>query len=78
MPEHLLSIFGMEKDRVNCPFYFKIGACHDGDQCSRLHNKPSDLPDLRRSKGTTQGMAGDDDEVVHEASIKKTNCCMEN
>ncbi|KAL4568065.1 hypothetical protein LXL04_023666 [Taraxacum kok-saghyz] len=26
MAEHLPSIFGSEKDRVNCPFYFKIGA----------------------------------------------------
>lgn len=25
MAEHLASIFGTEKDRVNCPFYFKIG-----------------------------------------------------
>jgi splicing factor U2AF 35 kDa subunit len=41
MAEHLASIFGTEKDRVNCPFYFKIGACRHGDRCSRLHNKPS-------------------------------------
>ena len=27
--------------RVNCSFYFKIGACHYGDRCSRLHNKPT-------------------------------------
>ncbi|KAA0194014.1 U2(RNU2) small nuclear RNA auxiliary factor 1, partial [Fasciolopsis buskii] len=26
---------------VNCSFYFKIGACRHGEQCSRLHNKPS-------------------------------------
>jgi len=26
--------------RVNCSFYFKIGACRHGDRCSRLHNKP--------------------------------------
>jgi hypothetical protein len=25
MAEHLASIFGTEKDRVNCPFYIKIG-----------------------------------------------------
>eukprot|EP00274_Cyanoptyche_gloeocystis_P004089 CAMPEP_0196653300 /NCGR_PEP_ID=MMETSP1086-20130531/2922_1 /TAXON_ID=77921 /ORGANISM="Cyanoptyche gloeocystis , Strain SAG4.97" /LENGTH=318 /DNA_ID=CAMNT_0041984427 /DNA_START=52 /DNA_END=1009 /DNA_ORIENTATION=+ len=41
MAEHLASIFGTEKDKVNCPFYFKIGACRHGDRCSRLHNKPS-------------------------------------
>jgi hypothetical protein len=27
--------------RVNCPFYFKIGACRHGDRCSRQHNKPA-------------------------------------
>ncbi|KAL5763848.1 hypothetical protein ACOSQ2_016442 [Xanthoceras sorbifolium] len=41
MAEHLASIFGTEKDRVNCPFYFKIGACRHGDRCSRLHTKPT-------------------------------------
>ncbi|KAF5782231.1 putative transcription factor C3H family [Helianthus annuus] len=40
MAEHLASIFGTEKDRVNCLFYFKIGACRHGDRCSRLHTKP--------------------------------------
>ncbi|KAL3580940.1 hypothetical protein D5086_018775 [Populus alba] len=39
--EHLASIFGTEKDRVNCPFYFKTRACRHGDRCSRLHTKPS-------------------------------------
>ncbi|KAM4801762.1 LOW QUALITY PROTEIN: splicing factor U2AF 26 kDa subunit [Urocitellus parryii] len=32
MAEYLVSIFGTEKDKVNCSFYFKIG---------RLHNKPT-------------------------------------
>jgi splicing factor U2AF subunit len=41
MAEHLASIFGTEKDRVNCPFYFKIGACRHGDRCSRAHNRPT-------------------------------------
>jgi len=41
MAEYLASIFGTEKDKVNCPFYFKIGACRHGTQCSRLHNKPT-------------------------------------
>uniref|UniRef100_I1NQH7 Uncharacterized protein n=1 Tax=Oryza glaberrima TaxID=4538 RepID=I1NQH7_ORYGL len=44
MAEHLASIFGTEKDRVNCPFYFKIGACRHGDRCSRLHNRPTISP----------------------------------
>ncbi|KAK6936156.1 RNA recognition motif domain [Dillenia turbinata] len=46
MAEHLASIFGTEKDRVNCPFYFKIGTCRHGDRCSRLHTKPSVSPTL--------------------------------
>mmetsp|Transcript_11783 Transcript_11783/g.18726 ORF Transcript_11783/g.18726 Transcript_11783/m.18726 type:complete len:192 (-) Transcript_11783:89-664(-) len=41
MTEHLSSILGTEKDRVNCPFYYKIGACRHGDKCARLHNRPS-------------------------------------
>ena len=28
------------RGRVNCPFYFKVGACRHGDRCSRQHNKP--------------------------------------
>lgn len=31
---------------MNCPFYFKIGACRHGDRCSRLHIKPSISPTL--------------------------------
>ncbi|KAL9227945.1 hypothetical protein vseg_003576 [Gypsophila vaccaria] len=46
MAEHLASIFGTEKDRVNCPFYFKIGACRHGDRCARLHTKPSVSPTI--------------------------------
>mmetsp|Transcript_26671 Transcript_26671/g.58629 ORF Transcript_26671/g.58629 Transcript_26671/m.58629 type:complete len:287 (-) Transcript_26671:242-1102(-) len=41
MAEQLARIFGTEEDRVNCPFYFKIGACRNGDQCNRLHNRPT-------------------------------------
>ncbi|KAM6446952.1 U2 small nuclear ribonucleoprotein auxiliary factor 35 kDa subunit-related protein 2 [Liasis olivaceus] len=32
---------GTEKDRANCPFYIKTGACRFGDRCSRKHNYPS-------------------------------------
>ncbi|XP_047325871.1 splicing factor U2af small subunit B-like [Impatiens glandulifera] len=46
MAEHLASIYGTEKDRVNCPFYFKIGACRHGDRCSRIHNRPTISPTL--------------------------------
>lgn len=38
--EHLARIHGTEEDKVNCPFYFKIGACRHGEKCSRNHNKP--------------------------------------
>jgi splicing factor U2AF subunit len=40
MADRLARIFGTEEDKVNCPFYFKIGACRHGDTCTRLHNKP--------------------------------------
>lgn len=33
--------FGTEDDKINCPFYFKIGACRHGDKCTRVHNKPT-------------------------------------
>ncbi|KAL4246013.1 U2 auxiliary factor small subunit [Abortiporus biennis] len=41
MASHLANIFGTEQDRVNCSFYYKIGACRHGDRCSRKHIKPS-------------------------------------
>ncbi|UJR08341.1 hypothetical protein I4U23_012612 [Adineta vaga] len=41
MAEHLASIFGTEQDKVNCSFYFKIGACRHGEKCCRVHNKPT-------------------------------------
>lgn len=40
MAKKLAGIFGTEEDKVNCPFYYKIGACRHGDTCTRLHNKP--------------------------------------
>lgn len=40
MAEHNALIFGTERDKVNCPFYYKIGACRHGDRCARTHNKP--------------------------------------
>lgn len=33
--------FPSEEDRTNCPFYFKIGACRNGDRCNRMHQRPS-------------------------------------
>ena len=41
MANYLASIFGTEQDKVNCSFYYKIGACRHGDRCSRKHVKPS-------------------------------------
>jgi len=46
MAEHLASIFATGKVMVNCPFYFKIGACRHGDRCSFLHTKPSISPTI--------------------------------
>lgn len=40
MAEHLSRIIGTEEDKVNCPFYFKIGACRHGDNCGRTHLRP--------------------------------------
>ena len=28
------------KNRVNCFFYSKVGACRHGEKCTRIHNKP--------------------------------------
>ncbi|KAK9457616.1 hypothetical protein V1511DRAFT_494130 [Dipodascopsis uninucleata] len=41
MANYLASIFGTEQDKVNCSFYYKIGACRHGERCSRKHVKPS-------------------------------------
>ena len=32
--------------RVNCPFYWKIGACRHGENCARVHNRPPYSPTL--------------------------------
>lgn len=41
MASRLGETFGTEDDKINCPFYFKIGACRHGDTCIRVHNKPT-------------------------------------
>jgi len=41
MADKLSLIIGTEHDKVNCPFYFKIGACRYGDSCSRTHLRPT-------------------------------------
>jgi len=35
-----LAFIDLTLSRVNCPFYFKIGACRHGDTCTRIHNRP--------------------------------------
>jgi len=41
MADRLSRIIGTEEDKVNCPFYYKIGACRHGDRCSRTHLRPT-------------------------------------
>jgi splicing factor U2AF subunit len=41
MARYLARIHGTEEDKVNCPFYFKIGACRHADRCSRMHHRPA-------------------------------------
>lgn len=36
----LARVHGTELDRVNCPYFYKVGACRHGEICSRRHNKP--------------------------------------
>lgn len=43
---HLARIHGTEEDKINCPFYFKIGACRHNDKCSRKHDKPAFSPTI--------------------------------
>ena len=41
MADQLAQRFGTEKDRVNCPFYIKIGYASRNDEfCSRLISPP--------------------------------------
>jgi len=40
MAEQLSRIIGTEDDKVNCTFYYKIGACRHGDRCTRTHLRP--------------------------------------
>ncbi|KAI9221083.1 hypothetical protein BC828DRAFT_347588 [Blastocladiella britannica] len=46
MADYLASIYGTERDKVNCSFYFKIGSCRHGDRCSRKHIKPTFSPTI--------------------------------
>lgn len=42
MADKLSRMYGTEEDKVNCPFYFKIGACRYENKCLRIHNRPSE------------------------------------
>ncbi|MEJ1281300.1 hypothetical protein NN561_012249 [Cricetulus griseus] len=56
-PEPPTDVRVLEKDRANCPFYSKTGACRFGDRCSRKHNFPTSSPTLLiKSMFTTFGM----------------------
>ncbi|XP_045383603.1 U2 small nuclear ribonucleoprotein auxiliary factor 35 kDa subunit-related protein 2-like [Lemur catta] len=56
-PEPPMDLKIMEKDRANCPFYSKTGACRFGDRCSRKHSFPASSPTLLiKSMFTTFGM----------------------
>lgn len=46
MADRLASIYGTEKDKVNCSFYFKMGACRHGEKCTRKHVKPTYSPTI--------------------------------
>jgi splicing factor U2AF subunit len=39
-PVHSAPSCACTHSRVNCPFYFKMGACRHGERCSRAHNQP--------------------------------------
>lgn len=41
MAQNLARTLCTEEDKVNCPFYFKNGACRYGDHCIRRHLKPT-------------------------------------
>ncbi|XP_073511676.1 splicing factor U2AF 26 kDa subunit [Phyllobates terribilis] len=76
MAEYLASIFGTEKDKVNCSFYFKIGACRHGDRCSRLHNKPTFsqtivLLNLYRNPQNTAQSANGSHSLVSDVEVQE-------
>jgi splicing factor U2AF subunit len=40
MAGNLEKVYGTEEDKVNCPFYIKIGACRYENKCLRIHSVP--------------------------------------
>lgn len=58
--------FPNEEDRVNCPFYFRIGACRNGERCNRIHIKPMSgnvllLPHLYPATPETMSVSNDEE-----------------
>jgi len=52
-------VFGTEEDPVNCSFFFKVGACRNGDRCGKKHNHPSSSQTLLLTSlypGTPEGI----------------------
>lgn len=59
LAEHLARVFGTEEDPVNCSFFFKVGACRNGDRCGKKHNHPSSSQTLLLTgmyPGTAEGI----------------------
>lgn len=51
---------------MNCPFYFKIGACRNGERCNRMHIRPSSscvllLPHLYPATPETMLVSNDEE-----------------
>ncbi|KAH9408168.1 Splicing factor U2AF 26 kDa subunit [Tyrophagus putrescentiae] len=79
MADYLASIFGTEKDKVNCSFYFKIGACRHGERCSRIHNKPtfSQTILLQNLYQNPQNVTQSLDPLGKETTIQRVNTMSE-
>lgn len=69
--EHLARVHGTEEDKVNCPFYFKIGACRHGDRCSRKHNVPAFSQTLILKHLYHNKYMGEEEEKISKIEISK-------
>mmetsp|Transcript_54563 Transcript_54563/g.130168 ORF Transcript_54563/g.130168 Transcript_54563/m.130168 type:complete len:257 (-) Transcript_54563:80-850(-) len=68
-----------EEDRVNCPFFFKIGACRNGDRCNRNHTRPTTgqtllIPRLYPSIPEALVVANDDDWDDVQYDLAQAHC----
>jgi splicing factor U2AF subunit len=81
MAEQLARIFGTEEDRVNCSMYYKVGACRNGDQCNRFHNRPTMSQTVLLSHmyaNTPEALAIANDEPWDEAMYLRSQLHVEN